>query len=281
MRIITSITTAFRSATEIPAKQAKLTEQKPLLHRICRPADRRSLMKRRRRSDRELRSRRKENDVMTGEETNSVFLSGEVTEPPVYSHSSFGEEFFLFQLGIVRRSGRQDEIRVLISRRLLDIAGLSAERGSFVTVQGQIRTYNQRDADKMHLRVFVFCHRIGGCGRSECGDNSVTLEGFVCRQPVHRISPLGREICDVMLAVNRRYGKSDYIPCIIWGRSAAFAASLPPGSRIRVNGRFQSRDYRKQTAGGAYEMRTAYEISVSSIETPEEKERNLQIKYNY
>ena len=238
-------------------------------------------MKRRRRSDRELRSRRKENDVMTGEETNSVFLSGEVTEPPVYSHSSFGEEFFLFQLGIVRRSGRQDEIRVLISRRLLDIAGLSAERGSFVTVQGQIRTYNQRDADKMHLRVFVFCHRIGGCGRSECGDNSVTLEGFVCRQPVHRISPLGREICDVMLAVNRRYGKSDYIPCIIWGRSAAFAASLPPGSRIRVNGRFQSRDYRKQTAGGAYEMRTAYEISVSSIETPEEKERNLQIKYNY
>lgn len=281
MRIITSITTAFRSATEIPAKQAKLTEQKPLLHRICRPANRRSLMKRRRRSDRELRSRRKENDVMTGEETNSVFLSGEVTEPPVYSHSSFGEEFFLFQLGIVRRSGRQDEIRVLISRRLLDIAGLSAERGSFVTVQGQIRTYNQRDADKMHLRVFVFCHRIGGCGRSECGDNSVTLEGFVCRQPVHRISPLGREICDVMLAVNRRYGKSDYIPCIIWGRSAAFAASLPPGSRIRVNGRFQSRDYRKQTAGGAYEMRTAYEISVSSIETPEEKERNLQIKYNY
>ena len=238
-------------------------------------------MKRRRRSDRELRSRRKEIDVMTGEETNSVFLSGEVTEPPVYSHSSFGEEFFLFQLGIVRRSGRQDEIRVLISRRLLDIAGLSAERGSFVTVQGQIRTYNQRDADKMHLRVFVFCHRIGGCGRSECGDNSVTLEGFVCRQPVHRISPLGREICDVMLAVNRRYGKSDYIPCIIWGRSAAFAASLPPGSRIRVNGRFQSRDYRKQTAGGAYEMRTAYEISVSSIETPEEKERNLQIKYNY
>ena len=181
----------------------------------------------------------------------------------------------------MRRSGRQDEIRVLISRRLLDIAGLSAERGSFVTVQGQIRTYNQRDADKMHLRVFVFCHRIGGCGRSECGDNSVTLEGFVCRQPVHRISPLGREICDVMLAVNRRYGKSDYIPCIIWGRSAAFAASLPPGSRIRVNGRFQSRDYRKQTAGGAYEMRTAYEISVSSIETPEEKERNLQIKYNY
>lgn len=278
MRIITSITTAFRSATEIPAK---LTEQKPLLHRICHPANRRSLMKRRRRSDRELRSRRKENDVMTGEETNSVFLSGEVTEPPVYSHSSFGEEFFLFQLGIVRRSGRQDEIRVLISRRLLDIAGLSAERGSFVTVQGQIRTYNQRDADKMHLRVFVFCHRIGGCGRSECGDNSVTLEGFVCRQPVHRISPLGREICDVMLAVNRRYGKSDYIPCIIWGRSAAFAASLPPGSRIRVNGRFQSRDYRKQTAGGAYEMRTAYEISVSSIETPEEKERNLQIKYNY
>ena len=116
---------------------------------------------------------------MTGEETNSVFLSGEVTEPPVYSHSSFGEEFFLFRLGIVRRSGRQDEIRVLISRRLLDIAGLSAERGSFVTVQGQIRTYNQRDADKMHLRVFVFCHRIGGCGRSECGDNSVTLEGFV------------------------------------------------------------------------------------------------------
>ncbi len=281
MRIITSITTAFRSATEIPAKLTELTEQKPLLHRICHPANRRSLMKRRRRSDRELRSRRKENDVMTGEETNSVFLSGEVTEPPVYSHSSFGEEFFLFQLGIVRRSGRQDEIRVLISRRLLDIAGLSAERGSFVTVQGQIRTYNQRDADKMHLRVFVFCHRIGGCGRSECGDNSVTLEGFVCRQPVHRISPLGREICDVMLAVNRRYGKSDYIPCIIWGRSAAFAASLPPGSRIRVNGRFQSRDYRKQTAGGAYEMRTAYEISVSSIETPEEKERNLQIKYNY
>lgn len=281
MRIITSITTAFRSATEIPAKLTEQTEQKPLLHRICHPANRRSLMKRRRRSDRELRSRRKENDVMTGEETNSVFLSGEVTEPPVYSHSSFGEEFFLFQLGIVRRSGRQDEIRVLISRRLLDIAGLSAERGSFVTVQGQIRTYNQRDADKMHLRVFVFCHRIGGCGRSECGDNSVTLEGFVCRQPVHRISPLGREICDVMLAVNRRYGKSDYIPCIIWGRSAAFAASLPPGSRIRVNGRFQSRDYRKQTAGGAYEMRTAYEISVSSIETPEEKERNLQIKYNY
>lgn len=211
---------------------------------------------------------------MTDEETNRIFLSGEVTELPVYSHSSFGEEFFLFRLGVLRRSGYRDEIRVLISRRLLDTSGLSPVRGSLVALQGQIRTYNERDGDKMHLRVFVFCHKIRECEENECGDNSVTLDGFLCRQPVYRTSPLGREICDVMLAVNRRYGKSDYIPCIIWGRSASFAAALSPGSRLRIDGRFQSRDYRKRTDCGEYEMRTAYEISAGRIEILEKKEGN-------
>ena len=209
-------------------------------------------------------------DKMNWGETNRAVISGRVTRSPVYSHTTFGEEFLSFRLGVRRISGKLDEADILVSRRLLDAAGITAEKDTFLEVTGQIRTHNQRAEDGMHLLVFVFCRGIRPCAQEEYGSNSVMLEGFLCRKPVYRVSPLGREICDVMLAVNRRYGKSDYIPCIVWGRNAAFAASLSPGGMIRVCGRFQSREYRKQTAHG-YETRMAYELSVCSVEVPDQK----------
>ena len=135
-------------------------------------------------------------------------ISGRVIRPPVYSHTAFGEEFLSFRLGMQRISGRTDEADVLVSRRLLTAAGIEAEKDSFLEVSGQIRTYNQRSGDGMHLLVFVFCRQIRICRQRESDSNSVELEGFLCRPPIYRTSPLGREICDVMLAVNRRYGKS-------------------------------------------------------------------------
>lgn len=213
---------------------------------------------------------------MTGEEKNRIALSGEVVKEPVYSHTAYGEDFYIFQMSILRKSGRQDDINVILSHRLFGASGCRLELRERVRVRGQIRTYNEHEEPKMHLRVLVFCRELMPCEEGGCDDNSLVLDGFICRTPVRRTSPLGRELCDLMLAVNRPYGKSDYIPCIVWGRNAAFAASLDIGCRIRLSGRFQSRDYRKINLHGEYEIRRAYEVSANMIESLSE-DRTLSI----
>ena len=209
--------------------------------------------------------------MLTGEEKNRIILSGRVAQEPVYSHTAYGEDFFIFRLSVVRRSGKADELNIMVSHRLLAVCGCSARPGERVRIRGQIRTYNEHTDERMHLRVVVFCRDMSPCTDKIYDENNLVIDGFLCKPPVRRTSPLGRELCDLMLAVNRSYGKSDYIPCIVWGRNAAFAGSLPIGCRIRLSGRFQSRDYRKLKLCGEYEMRRAYEVSANMIEISSEE----------
>ena len=206
--------------------------------------------------------------MFAGEEQNHILLSGRVISPPVYSHTAYGEDFSVFRMASVRRSGTADEINIVTARRLLLSGEFSTEPGSRIRVAGQVRTYNERSGQKMHLRVLVFGRRIAKAEDEVCDENDLILDGCVCCSPVGRISPLGRRICDLLLAVNRPHGKSDYIPCVVWGRNAERAASLSTGDRVRVAGRFQSRNYRKRLSPEEYEMRTAYEVSVNMLERP-------------
>lgn len=197
-------------------------------------------------------------------ETNRVELSGTVLSEPEFSHKSYGESFFQFLLGVERKSGYRDEIQVLASDRLISMEHLCT--GRQVCVLGQIRTYNEFMDGRNKLSVVVFAREV----TDECthiGDeNTVELEGYICKAPIKRVSPLGREICDIMLAVNRMYNKSDYIPCIAWGRNAVYAGSLPVGERLAITGRIQSREYRKKDCEGNAEVKVAYEVSVLKIE---------------
>lgn len=202
-----------------------------------------------------------------GADENRILLTGTVKEPLCYSHRIYGEDFYSFSVTVRRRSGNADHLMIMVSERLLRQAPSPGDR---CTVEGQIRTYNECREGRNHLKVLVFCSRL----RVDCGDerisgtdqNELTLSGFVCRTPYYRISPLGREICDIMVASNRIHGKADYIPCITWGRNARFCAELQVGTNLRIMGRFQSRVYRKVLESGASQMRTAYEVSAVSLE---------------
>lgn len=197
-------------------------------------------------------------------ETNRVELSGMIITEPEFSHKSYGESFFQFALAVERKSGYRDEIQVIVSDRLMAMEHFYV--GGRVCVLGQIRTYNEFVNGKNKLSVVVFAREV----TDECdcmGDeNIVELEGYICKEPIKRVSPLGREICDVMLAVNRMYNKSDYIPCIAWGRNAVYAGGLSVGSRLAITGRMQSREYRKKDAEGNVEIKVAYEVSILKIE---------------
>lgn len=201
----------------------------------------------------------------TGFETNRVELSGTILSIPAFSHKSYGEIFYILILGAERRSAYRDEIPVLVSERL--IWGLSLHVGSRVSLLGQLRTYNElRDGrNKLNVTVFAreFC--LQDASFPEEDRNEVFLDGFLCKAPVRRTSPLGREICDLMLAVNRMYGKSDYIPCIAWGRNALYSGCLEVGDKLCLSGRIQSREYRKKEADGSLSCRVAYEVSVLKL----------------
>lgn len=196
---------------------------------------------------------------------NRAFLSGTVTADPQYSHTAHGELFFLFRIAVIRRSGTADEVNVIISGRRLSSSETKIRPGARVKVSGQIRTCNERTDRRTHLRVFLFCLQIRPDGGTP-DENSVFLDGFVCRPPVRRISPLGREICDLLLAVNRAYGKSDYIPCIAWGNDARYASSFSVGDRVHLHGRFQSRQYGKKNSRGECEIHVSYEVSAAAVE---------------
>lgn len=195
---------------------------------------------------------------------NRLTLTGTVTEVPVFSHEVFGEGFFETKLAVSRLSEQIDILPITISDRLIIEHDIKV--GDKVTVQGQFRSYNKVVDEKSRLMLTVFVREI--MEDSECDSmNDIEITGYICKEPIYRTTPFKREICDVLLAVNRAYNKSDYIPCITWGRNARFIKNLPIGTKISVRGRVQSRVYQKTDDEGNITDRTAYEVSVSKIAT--------------
>ena len=197
-------------------------------------------------------------------ETNKAIVAGVVLTPLEFSHKTYGEAFYTFVLGIERRSGDVDEINVMISERL--IFDNSPECDDFVEITGQVRTYNESVNGRNKLNVVIFAREILINRDVIYYENYIFLEGFLCKPPVKRTSPLGRDICDLMIAVNRMYNKSDYIPCIAWGRNAGYADNLKVGTGIYIEGRIQSREYKKKLEDGTAEIRKAFEVSILKIE---------------
>lgn len=197
-------------------------------------------------------------------ESNIAELCGAVLSELKFSHKTYGEIFYTFVLGIERRSGYIDEINIMVSERL--IFENPPRVNDFVEIKGQVRTYNELTEGRNKLNVVVFAKEIFLSENFGYNENYVYLEGFLCKEPLKRTSPLGRDICDLMLAVNRMYNKSDYIPCIAWGRNAGYAESLGVGTKLSVEGRIQSREYRKKLEDGSSEMRKAFEVSIVKIE---------------
>ncbi len=203
-------------------------------------------------------------------ESNVAELCGVVLSDLKFSHKTYGEIFYTFVLGIERRSGYIDEINIMVSERL--IFENPPREGDFVEIKGQVRTYNEIIDDKNKLNVVVFAKEIYLSENFGYNENYIYLEGFLCKAPLKRTSPLGREICDLMLAVNRMYNKSDYIPCIAWGRNAGYAEKLDVGTKLVIEGRIQSREYKKKLEDGTAEMRKAFEVSVVKLEEAETEE---------
>lgn len=197
-------------------------------------------------------------------ESNVAELCGVVLSDLKFSHKTYGEIFYTFVLGIERRSGYIDEINVMVSERL--IFENPPHIDDFLEIKGQVRTYNEQVGEKNKLNVVVFAKEIYLSENFGYNENYIYLEGFLCKPPLKRTSPLGREICDMMLAVNRMYNKSDYIPCIAWGRNAGYAEKLGVGTKLAVEGRIQSREYKKKLDDGTAEIRKAFEVSVVKLE---------------
>ena len=199
-------------------------------------------------------------------DNNQVSIAGEVVSEFVYSHDVFGEGFYVLEISVSRLSESNDIIPVMVSERLINVK--NSYVGMFVQINGQFRSYNRHEETKNRLVLSVFAREITVQEEETeiAKPNYIFLDGYVCKQPVYRKTPLGREIADVLLAVNRPYGKSDYIPCICWGRNARFADSFEVGGRVQVWGRIQSREYQKKLSETEYEKRVAYEVSVSKLE---------------
>ena len=201
---------------------------------------------------------------------NQITLRGQLLALPHLSHENHGKKFYRFTLEVPRLSGTVDLLPVVAEERILNMMDLSG--GEMLTVYGQIRSHNVRNDGIRHLLIFVFAQSI----ICEDGEpiNDVIIEGPICREPVYRRTPLGRDICDVMLAVPRGYRRADYLPCILWGRTAAEASACHTRDLLRINGRLQSRNYTKMTDTGPQE-RTAYEISALSAWFPEPEEKTV------
>ena len=208
---------------------------------------------------------------------NNIKLVGVVEREPEYSHEVLGEGFYVFMLKCSRTSGNKDTLPVMISDRLVDIREIKV--GQVVTVSGQIRSFNRHIDDvKSKLILTVFARELEILAQDatelpfEENINTVILDAHICKPPIYRCTPKGREIADILVAVNRPYGKSDYIPCIAWGRNARFAGGLEVGAHLQVSGRVQSREYTKKIGEDEVERRVAYEVSVSKIDLVEDEE---------
>lgn len=204
-------------------------------------------------------------------ENNKVTVMGEIIGGFSFSHEIYGEGFYMVDILVPRLSESADRIPLMVSERLLDVK--KDYNGMNVRVSGQFRSYNRHEERKNKLVLSVFVREwefIDEVERSEM-TNHIELDGFICKEPVYRKTPLGREIADILLAVNRPYGKSDYIPCISWGRNARYANEFEVGSRCKVIGRIQSREYMKKITEEQVEKKVAYEVSVSKLEVPTEE----------
>lgn len=200
-------------------------------------------------------------------ENNVIKMGGVVASKLELSHEIYGEKFYRFYIEIDRLSSQKDRIPVIISERLIDVDDF--EIGKVIFIEGQYRSYNKMDENnRSRLILSVFVKDIKQLEVSENVKtiNELTITGIVCKKPIYRKTPLGRDIADILLAVNRSYNKSDYIPCIIWGRNAKYCEHLETGSIVKVVGRVQSREYDKKHEDGTIEKRTAYEVSVSKFE---------------
>ena len=199
-------------------------------------------------------------------ENNQVSVSGEIVSGFTFSHEVFGEGFYMVDILVRRLSDSADQIPVMISERLIDVSGDYV--GEYIRIGGQFRSYNRHEEKKNRLVLSVFAREVEFLdGEMEnAKTNQIFLDGYICKPPVYRKTPLGREIADLLIAVNRPYGKSDYIPCICWGRNARFASGFEVGGHTQIWGRIQSREYVKKLSETESERRIAYEVSVSKLE---------------
>lgn len=205
-------------------------------------------------------------------ENNNVSLNGEIVGGFTFSHEVYGEKFYLVDVRVKRLSDSYDIIPVMVSDRLLDIN--QNYEGCLVRICGQFRSFNRHEEEKNKLVLSVFAREIESLESIVVSPeaNQIELEGYICKEPIYRETPRGREITDILVAVNRPYGKSDYIPCICWGRNARFAANFQVGEKIKVVGRIQSRTYHKKLDEEHSEERIAYEVSINKLEVLEDEE---------
>lgn len=199
-------------------------------------------------------------------ENNQVSIMGKIATGFTFSHQVFGEGFFVMDLIVKRLSDSEDRIPVMVSERLVDVT--QDYVGEYIEISGQFRSYNRHEEKHNRLVLSVFAREVRFIGQDEdvIPTNQIFMDGYICKPPVYRKTPLGREIADVLLAVNRPYGKSDYIPCICWGRNARYASAFTVGGHVVIWGRIQSREYVKKLGENQTERRTAYEVSVSKLE---------------
>ncbi|MCM1256545.1 MAG: single-stranded DNA-binding protein [Roseburia sp.] len=199
-------------------------------------------------------------------ENNQVSIVGTIVSDFHYSHEVYGEGFYMVDVSVNRLSNFVDIIPVMVSERIVDVT--ENYDGKLIYVQGQFRSYNRHEEKKNRLVLSVFARELEFIEEEsdELKSNQIYLDGYICKEPIYRKTPLGREIADLLIAVNRSYGKSDYIPCICWGRNARFASGFEVGSHVEIWGRIQSREYVKKIDENETEKRIAYEVSVSKIE---------------
>lgn len=203
---------------------------------------------------------------VTNNATNTAKIVGYVVSSPEIHHSTHGEDFYEFSVRVPRlNSSASDILKVEISDRVFNVNKIKVD--SIVSVEGQFRSFNEHNTDtgKISLRLFLFTKEIEVLDSADDFTNKITLHGFICKEVVHRKTPGGREISDVILSVNRLYNKSDYIPCVVWGRNARYVSKMGVGTEIEFSGRIQSRVYTKKFEDGSTLEREVYEVSVSDV----------------
>lgn len=196
------------------------------------------------------------------EKNNKVYVMGEIVSEGTFSHEVYGEGFYEFYLRVMRLSGQADILPVTVSERLIAVHDL--KKGSVIAATGQFRSYNKLENGKSRLMLTVFVREIVEDTEGK-NPNGILLSGYICKPPVYRTTPFNREIADVLIAVNRAYNKSDYIPCIAWGRNARFVKNLAVGEKVAISGRIQSREYQKKLSETEVKTMTAYEVSISKL----------------
>ena len=206
---------------------------------------------------------------------NKIYLEGKVTSELEFSREMYGEGFYTFNLDVMRLSDSVDTLNITVSERLLSDMQLII--GSDVIVEGQLRSYNKFIDGSNKLILTVFARNIEPCMERSKNPNEIFLDGYICKEPIYRTTPFGREIADVLLAVNRAYNKSDYIPTIAWGRNSRFCQTLEVGDNIKVWGRLQSREYQKKVSENEVIKKIAYEVSISKMEKAQKEENESNI----